>query len=198
MKEFRVVARLYNNRLRERREMTGKSACAFAESIGVAPTTYCAYESLKESPIYKRRAAQTWKPVALRIAVAFGVDPKELWPDAALAIRQSKVERRMDAEEMAAALSPANASTPFGMLAAAEEKAAIIEAVAEAVAVLNPREQRLLEMRYGLDGSNGCSLDDVAVAFGVSRGRARQIEQKGLRKLRHPFVSSKLKEFVES
>lgn len=191
MKDFRVIARLYNNRLRERREATGKSACAFAESIGVAPTIYCAYEALKESPICTKRGAQKWRVAARRIAEAFKVDPKELWPDAALAIRQSKVERRMDAEEMSAAISSSGDSTPFGLLVAAEERAAIVEAIQ----VLSPREQRVFEMRYGLDDKGSRTFVEVGEALGVSCERARQLEQGGLRKIRK---ASKLKELVNS
>jgi len=44
MKELRVIFKMYNNLLRERREATGRTACAFAVHARVHPTTYCEYE----------------------------------------------------------------------------------------------------------------------------------------------------------
>src|SRR6188768_2335679 len=49
---------------------------------------------------------------------------------------------------------------------------------------LSPREQRILEMRYGLDGEQPRTLDEVGRAFNVTRERIRQIENQCLKKLR--------------
>jgi RNA polymerase primary sigma factor len=51
---------------------------------------------------------------------------------------------------------------------------------------LSDREQRVLEMRFGLDGDRPRTLDEVGQEFRVTRERARQIEAKALSKLRHP------------
>ena len=52
--------------------------------------------------------------------------------------------------------------------------------------MLNPREQRVLELRFGLDGGRPRTLDEVGKEFHVTRERVRQIEAKALSKLRHP------------
>jgi RNA polymerase primary sigma factor len=62
---------------------------------------------------------------------------------------------------------------------------------------LSERERAVLEMRFGLDGSQGRTLEEVGRAFGVTRERIRQIEAKALRKLRHPSRAKKLKDFLE-
>ena len=49
---------------------------------------------------------------------------------------------------------------------------------------LAPREQQILELRYGLDGEQPRTLDDVGRALGVTRERIRQIEGNALKKLR--------------
>ncbi len=49
---------------------------------------------------------------------------------------------------------------------------------------LAPRERQVLEMRYGLDGRQPRTLDEVGRAFNVTRERIRQIEQQSLKKLR--------------
>ena len=49
---------------------------------------------------------------------------------------------------------------------------------------LSARERRVLELRYGLDGEQPRTLDEVGRAFNVTRERIRQIEHQSLKKLR--------------
>jgi RNA polymerase sigma factor (sigma-70 family) len=51
---------------------------------------------------------------------------------------------------------------------------------------LNPREREILSLRFGLDGAQPRTLDEVGRQFNVTRERIRQIEAKALTKLRHP------------
>jgi hypothetical protein len=51
--------------------------------------------------------------------------------------------------------------------------------------------------RFGLDGAQAKTLEEVGKAFGVTRERIRQIEAKTLAKLRHPQRSQRLREFLE-
>lgn len=60
---------------------------------------------------------------------------------------------------------------------------------------LTPRERRVLELRYGLDGTPPKTLDDVGEIFGVSRERVRQIQKEALEKLRGSEVLQKLEKF---
>jgi RNA polymerase primary sigma factor len=55
--------------------------------------------------------------------------------------------------------------------------------VRRAVATLDPRERRILEARYGLDGPQS-TLTEIAADLGVTAERVRQIEQKALVALR--------------
>ncbi len=61
---------------------------------------------------------------------------------------------------------------------------------------LNIREQRVLQLRFGLEDGRSRTLEEVGREFGVTRERIRQIEAKALRKLRHPTRSKKLKDFL--
>ena len=51
---------------------------------------------------------------------------------------------------------------------------------------LNPREREILSLRFGLEGDQPLTLDEVGRRFNVTRERIRQIEAKALTKLRHP------------
>src|SRR6186997_1731672 len=59
---------------------------------------------------------------------------------------------------------------------------------------LSPREQKILEMRYGLDGEQPRTLDEVGRAFNVTRERIRQSENQCLKKLRALADCQKLRE----
>jgi len=52
-----------------------------------------------------------------------------------------------------------------------------------ALSSLPERERRVIELRFGLDGSQPCTLEEVGKAFGVTRERIRQIENNTLKKL---------------
>jgi RNA polymerase primary sigma factor len=56
--------------------------------------------------------------------------------------------------------------------------------LAEALALLDPRERRIIQMRFGLDRREEATLGELALMMGVSRERIRQIEQSALAKLR--------------
>jgi RNA polymerase primary sigma factor len=81
---------------------------------------------------------------------------------------------------------------------AAAEASALQRVVAEALAGLTPREQRILRMRFGIGDASDHTLEEVGKEFGVTRERIRQIEAKALEKLRAPHRARKLVTFLES
>jgi RNA polymerase primary sigma factor len=76
----------------------------------------------------------------------------------------------------------------------AAEQALRKDALKKILGSLAPREQRILEMRYGLDGQAPRTLDEVGRAFSVTRERIRQIENQCLKKLRALADCQKLRE----
>ena len=71
------------------------------------------------------------------------------------------------------------------------------EQIADVLCTLNEREAQVLQLRFGLEDGRTRTLEEVGNSFGVTRERIRQIEAKALRKLRHPYRSQKLREFLE-
>jgi RNA polymerase primary sigma factor len=69
---------------------------------------------------------------------------------------------------------------------AVAEAGALKESIAEALAGLSEREQRILRMRFGIGGMAEHTLAEVGEAFGLTRERIRQIEANALAKLRRP------------
>jgi RNA polymerase primary sigma factor len=79
---------------------------------------------------------------------------------------------------------------------AATEASELKKHLAQALAGLTPREQRILRMRFGIDGSAVHTLEEVGKAFGVTRERIRQIEASALQQLRHPARCRALQTFL--
>jgi len=71
------------------------------------------------------------------------------------------------------------------------------EQIDEVLSTLSPREQRVLQLRFGLEDGRSRTLEEVGKEFNVTRERIRQIEAKALRKLRHPSRSRRLKDYLE-
>ncbi len=70
------------------------------------------------------------------------------------------------------------------------------EHVGNVLALLSPREQKILRMRFGLEDGRSHTLEEVGQEFGVTRERIRQIEAKALAKLRKHRESKKLKDYL--
>ena len=68
------------------------------------------------------------------------------------------------------------------------------ETLKRILGALAPRERRVLELRYGLDGEHPRTLDEVGRTFNVTRERVRQIENQSLKKLQALAESQKLRD----
>jgi RNA polymerase sigma factor (sigma-70 family) len=62
---------------------------------------------------------------------------------------------------------------------------------------LGDREAAVVRMRYGLDGGQPKTLDEIGRAFKLSRERIRQIERETMAKLRHPSRSQVLRDYLD-
>jgi RNA polymerase primary sigma factor len=71
------------------------------------------------------------------------------------------------------------------------------EQVEQVLNQLTERERRVLQLRFGLEDGHSRTLEEVGKEFGVTRERIRQIEVKALRKLRHPRLGKKLRDYLE-
>ena len=77
----------------------------------------------------------------------------------------------------------------------ATSNALLAEALKEILGTLTEREADVLRMRFGMYDGRTHTLEEVGQIFGVTRERIRQIENKAIRKLRHPSRAKKIKDF---
>ena len=87
----------------------------------------------------------------------------------------------------------------LGAVAPDEEAARRLlgDAILVALEELDDREKHVVRMRFGLDGGQPRTLEEVGRHFGVTRERVRQIEARTMAKLRHPYRSQKLRDYLD-
>ena len=80
----------------------------------------------------------------------------------------------------------------------AADRRLLKDRIDEVLRCLAPRDREVIELRYGLKDGQPRSLEEVARLYGVTRERIRQIEARGMDRLRQPDRSDRLSGFVES
>ena len=73
---------------------------------------------------------------------------------------------------------------------------AVKDAISEVLGTLSDRERLVIKMRFGLEDGIGHTLEDIGKALGVTRERARQIEDIAMRQLRNPLRANKIREYL--
>ncbi|MBM3828284.1 MAG: sigma-70 family RNA polymerase sigma factor [Actinobacteria bacterium] len=136
------------------------------------------------------------EPSLTEIATALGetVDRVSDWLSLAVDTMSLDQPTREDSETTFADNLPAtNVADPSDSMEIADMR----EAVRAVLDDLPAREQEVMRMRFGLDGSEGATLEEVGLAFSITRERVRQIEVRSLIRLRHTAGGRVLRDFVE-
>jgi len=144
-------------------------------------------------------APEDWTSDALKIADFYDIDPRELFPESVRNLRKSSDEKLLNAEELDSVLArqlppPPPIPSPQRLLEA-KEVSIEIQKVLEQLPV---REQFVISCRFGLLGVAPMTLEEVGACYKVNKERIRQIENSAMRKLRHPSVSRRLHELLET
>lgn len=138
------------------------------------------------------------RPLCTRIADLLGVDIMWLFPQD---LYQIEWPRHLAVEADHARFVSLSAARgvvlelPPGQELALEHRE-LSEQIRAQLETLRPRDARILRQRFGLDGSEAHTLEEVGAAEGVTRERIRQIEARSLRQLRHPSRSRTLRPFA--
>jgi RNA polymerase primary sigma factor len=145
-----------------------------------------------------RRLAQEYgrEPTPLEIGRELEVSPEKVREIAKVSQLPISLESPIGEEEdsrLGDFIEDRNALPPVD----AASKQMLKEQIDEVLSSLTPREQRVLQLRFGLEDGRSRTLEEVGREFNVTRERIRQIEAKVLRKLRHPSRSRKLRDYLE-
>lgn len=187
----------FNAALWRSRRQKGLTQKQLAQQVGVSLALVSHYETLRAYPP---------SSVADRIAQALGQSPETLFPsylqmflrdkDKPKEIRLEVPMSQMKKMLLNRAVEQQSLATGDNLESLAE-KAVLKEEVESLLDSLPSRERMIIKLRFGIDEGRENTLDESARALGIGIERARQIEVKALRKLRHPSRSKKLIPYLE-
>ena len=129
-------------------------------------------KTLEREPTAEELAEETGMPID-RVRMALHAAPDLVSLSASIG---------EDDAELGDVLADNDAESPFDVAASSLAR----HDLERLLEFLNPREREILALRFGLEGAQPLTLDEVGRQFNVTRERIRQIEAKALTKLRHP------------
>ena len=147
--------------------------------------------NLKTKPIKK---GGKWTDQALKLMDILCCSPDDLWSDAQrnYALKNNKKSVELAESQIKKLISPTD---PEALSIESQKNKTINVALQD----LTPREEKVLKMRFGLKPYfREYTLQETGKSLGVGQERVRQIERKGLRKLRHPLRSRGLKDIIQN
>ena len=135
------------------------------------------------------------EPEVAEVAAALGITPEQT--RALMLVRNEPVSIQepvgdADSQTLEDFVSDRSTASP----GQATDRLLLKERLEEVLRCLAPRDREVIELRYGLKDGQPRSLEEVAQLFGVTRERIRQIEIRGLLRLRDPERSERLAGFV--
>lgn len=146
----------------------------------------------------EKKLAQVYnrKPTIEELAKELDLTPEKVQDIQKIAIEPLSLESPVGDEEdttYADFVSDGDALDPLEYTIKSKYK----EELDKVLSTLNPREEGVIRLRYGLVDGKQHTLEEVGKVFDVTRERIRQIESKALRKLRHPIRKRKLNQFKD-
>ena len=136
------------------------------------------------------------EPTIIEIAKTLGESPDRVAEYFSLAADTTSLDQatRVDGDST---IGDHIAATDVGDLSGGIELEDMREAMRAVLDELPERERDVMKMRFGLDGDQGATLEEVGKAFDITRERVRQIEVRALFRLRHVASGRALRNFVE-
>ena len=135
------------------------------------------------------------KPLAQEIAEVMEIEPTKVQWITRISWLPLSLERPVgEEEETALVMFVKDEVTPSPV--DVTYKSMLRRKIDEILETLDPREAKILRLRFGLEGNRIYTLEEVGEKFGLTRERIRQIEGKALRHLRHPHKARQLRGFI--
>ena len=198
MDEYNVKVTVRNNLiLKAIKDFGYTNLNNFAKATGIGVTGLYSLVNLLEPPIgVKGEFIKSAKD----LMEVLGACPSELWTDEQLTLRldSNRTERVMSKEALQITLQ-SSARSLIGLDYPEQEMVEedMARVMKDKLDSLTPRQRKVLQLRFGLDGCAEHTLEEVGSMFKLSGAAIRMIEAKALRNMRHPTRSDDLKQFVE-
>jgi len=180
-KEYRVVARVKNNLLLKAIEATDEGNVAqFCRKHNFCPNYVGGLINMTRRPIDKNGE---FTKRAITVCDALGMSPFELFTEHQMKTLNTGIkEIEVGEEDILTALEGVVLNqTPESIVITDQARISINNVIDS----LQPRQQRILRMRYGFDG-NEMTLREIGKREGIGVERARQLIEDAERQLKHP------------
>jgi len=181
VKDYYATLRIQHGRLKAAMQELGiETAAALSRRSGVTQGDIGKLLNFRESP---RAKNGEWRTVTLAICKALGSEPSELFPD--------HLDHEIPTNRIASFVEHAQLAGGAALqLGPGEEcqQAEMEQTLDEVLGTLTDRERSVLKTRFW----DGKTLEETGIEHNIGGQRARQIEAKALRKLRHPSRLKKL------
>ncbi len=135
------------------------------------------------------------EPTVAELASALGTSPEHVQRVMQTARRPLSLEKPVG-EEQESELGEFVEDEHIGQLSDQVVQDFLREDIERALTGLSQREQRILELRYGLHDGHAYTLKEVGEKFGLTRERIRQIENEALARLREPRRAQLLVDYL--
>lgn len=193
--DYRVEVKVKNNNILKRIEAAGYKTVGEFCRLNDRPSWQSRigdYVNLKQTPL---NAAGDFFPHIYEMANMLNCSPEDLFTETQLQTALETNKRSIEVNEAEMKFMLTNAKQPL-LLEDQVHFDRLPDKVAAILDTLTPREAKVVRLRFGLDGTEPLTYDQLASNFDVTRERVRQIEQKALRKMRHPRRSEELREWT--
>jgi RNA polymerase sigma factor (sigma-70 family) len=183
-KNIRVEIKIKNNILYKLILSDNKNVNEFCSKYNFDKNTISRYLSLKIFP--KRN--NKWTETAIKLSEHFKVLPEDIFNEDFNFIEKNTISLEGNIKYI---------DYMYSIKIENNDNFHLKEAINKILNTLQGREKKIIEMRYGLNGNNEMTLNEIGEVFGITRARVSQIEAKAMRKLRHSSRSDQLLNFIQ-
>lgn len=192
MNDYRIEIKVKNANILRLMKIHGiESIAELCRRAKVSQSIVGSILNLKETPL---RKDGKWRPTIISISKVLNIPPEILFSEEQLKpLARNTGYKDVGFDEILQLTdNEAYGDDPSLLL----EDKDMVRVLSQAMSTLEPREQEVLTLRFGLEGET-YTLEQIAKKMEVCRERIHQIEAKALRKMRHPHKSNSLREFTQ-
>ncbi len=189
--DYLLKVKVQNNKIISLMKSKGYQTVAeLSRACGIHQSELGKYINMTKSPIlttnynHEEFTDKPWTLQVLKLADFFGVLPDEMFNEQQIyhELKTNRSETAISRDSLQSFMTQLEAPEPEQLYLENQTNTLLMEAIAK----LSPRSQKIITMKFGLDGEDPKTLDEIGKECGILRERARQIIVESLRELRHP------------
>lgn len=133
------------------------------------------------------------EPELSQIAERMGLPEEKVFQLLQMQRKTFSLEAQYSDEEVESTVEDLQTPQPLETLVREE----LVRTMDRLLSMLEPRQQQILRLHFGMDGGKGHSLEEIGTMLGISKERARQIEKQAMQRLKALGADMGLEDFLE-